>query len=116
VIRTDQLDAGDVLIGHSLPTTSSLLLDRKLKLDEGRFLDFCTLINVLTLHDRLITLPAMVSEDLKDSPLYSYLSKKGILKEVEFSYRDLSEENRYEWADLLGDTVSESEVERASWQ
>jgi hypothetical protein len=112
MIQATELRAGDVLVGHSLPIISSLILDKKVKLDEGRFLDLCTLINALTLHDRLITLPVTVSEDLRSSPLYSYLSTNGILQEVDFSYRDLKEENRCEWADLLGNIVSEAEVER----
>jgi hypothetical protein len=107
-----QLRDGDILVGHSLPVTSSLLLERKVKLDEGRFLDFCMLVNALTFHDRLIVLPATVSQEILDSPLYSYLLEKGILWELDFSYRNLLEEHRFEMADLLGDMLSDSEVER----
>lgn len=39
MIQATELRAGDVLVGHSLPITSSLILDKKVKLDEGRFLD-----------------------------------------------------------------------------
>ena len=53
-----------------------------------------------------------MSEDLRSSPLCSYLSTNGILQEVDFSYRDLKEENRREWTYLLRDIVSEAEVER----
>jgi hypothetical protein len=45
--KSDVKEGGDILVGHGLILTPSLLLDKKLSLDEGRLLDFCTLVNAL---------------------------------------------------------------------
>ena len=72
---------GDILIGYRLLITSALLLDKKIRLDEGRLLDFCTLVNAITLYDRLVVLPALLPNEIRESALYSFLVKENILYE-----------------------------------
>jgi hypothetical protein len=65
-IKKDKIKPGDVMIGHHLLIAPALLLedDRKLPLDEGSFLDLCTMVNALTLHDRLITLRILAGNEI----------------------------------------------------
>ena len=41
-VELSEIQEGDILIGHGLLMTSALLLDKKVRLDEGYLLDFCT--------------------------------------------------------------------------
>lgn len=65
MIQPNEVREGDLLIGHNLLITPALLLEKQLRLDEGRLLDFCTLVNALVLHDRIMTLPAQIPMELK---------------------------------------------------
>lgn len=111
-ITPSEIKAGDILIGHGLLTTSSLLLDKRVRLDEGRLLDFCNLVNAVTLHDRLITLPAIIPTSLQRSELYNYLQKSGILYELRINYNDFSDDEKLEMADLFGSTFTEEEADK----
>lgn len=104
---------GDILVGHNLLITPALLLDKKLRIDEGRLLDFCTMVNTLALHERVITLPAEIPEILKNSSLYQYLIKRNILHELDFDYSTLGEDEKLEMQDLLGSLISEKEASDA---
>jgi hypothetical protein len=75
-MQPSDIAEGDILIGHGLLTTSALLLDKRMRLDEGRLLDFCNLVNAVTLHERLITLPAAIPRSIRDSAIYQYLNDK----------------------------------------
>jgi hypothetical protein len=85
-ITKDKIDPGDVMVGHHLLIAPALLLEKKLTLNEGSFLDFCTMVNALTLHNRLITLRSTLPPSLEDSKLYRYLIKKNILYEFDVDY------------------------------
>ena len=87
-------------------------LRRSQRLDEGRLLDFCTLITALPLHDRLITLPARIPSEIEDSRLYKYLKNERILYELDFDYSNFDEQEKFEIEDIMGDTFSEKE---ANW-
>ena len=78
-IQPDQMHEGDILIGHGLVFSPAFLLEKKVSLDEGRLLDSSTLINALALHDRLITLPAGIPSNIRDTRLYRYLTDNEIL-------------------------------------
>ena len=98
---------GDILVGHGLLMTPSLLLDKKVPMDEGRLLDFCSLVNVLTLHDRIITLPADIPEDLGRSRLYNYLRDRGILCELNISFEQFTQGEKLEIEELFGSRITE---------
>ena len=78
---------------------------------EGRLLDFCTFINALILHDRILALPAIIPQDLSKSQLYQYLSNRGILYELDFNYSQFKDEEKNEIMDLFGETFT---IEKAN--
>ena len=82
-ISTTEIQAGDIPIDHGLLTTS-LLFDKKTKLDEWRLLDFINLVSVLTLRDGILTLPAIIPQSVRDSRFYKYLQEGAILYELDF--------------------------------
>lgn len=100
------MGGGDILIGHGLLIGPALLLQKTRPLDEGRLLDFTSLINALVLHDRLLVLPAQLPSELTESDLYEYLVQRGILNELDFPFGDLPPEFKFEAADLYGEEVS----------
>jgi hypothetical protein len=100
------------LIGYRLLITSALLLDKKIRLDEGRLLDFCTLINAITLYDRLVTLPAHLPDEIRESALYNFLVNEGILYEYSAA---LDWETKEELEDFFGAKVSEEEIMKSKW-
>ncbi len=75
-LQPSEIKDGDIFIGHNLLATPAYLLDKNLDIDVGRFFDFCTLINAIVLHERLITLKARLPGPLNNSKLYTYLEKK----------------------------------------
>jgi hypothetical protein len=117
VIQPSEVQGGDLLIGHNLLITPALLLEKKLTLDEGRLLDFCTLVNALVLHDRIVTLPAEIPNILKESRLYKYLINRKILYELNFDYSKWGDEKREdildEIVDLVGFGISKQEADDA---
>jgi hypothetical protein len=113
VIQPSEAREGDLLIGHNLLITPALLLEKKLTLDEGRLLDFCTLVNALVLHDRIVSIPAEIPDILKESRLYKYLTDRGILHELDFDYSKWGDEERQEMLELLRFQISEQEVDDA---
>jgi hypothetical protein len=113
VVHEGEVTEGDLLIGHNLLITPALLLEKQLRLDEARLLDFCTLVNALVLHDRIITLPAEIPEILEESRLYKYLIDRGILYELDFDYSKWSDDERQEILQLVGFGISEQEVDEA---
>ena len=104
-IKAEELRQGDVLVGQSILMSTALLLEKGINLDEGRLLDFCTLIKALALHDRLVTLPAYLPEYLKNTRLYKYLQNKNrpILFELDIDYKNLIERNKKDMEELLED-------------
>lgn len=111
LIQPNEVRGGDILIGHGLLITPALMLDKKLSLDEGRLLDFCTLVNALAIHDRLITLPAEIPQDLKESGLYTYLTKRGILHELDFDYSKFGENETKDMMALFGDVFNKRDAD-----
>lgn len=111
--QPSEVREGDLLIGHNLLITPALLLENKLELDEGRLLDFCTLVNALVLHDRIISLPAEIPDILKESRLYKYLTDRGILHELDFDYSKWGDEERQEMLELVRFEISEQEADDA---
>jgi hypothetical protein len=109
-IQPSEIHQGDILIGHALLMNAALLLDKKVRLDEGRLLDFCTLINALTLHDRLVTLPSIIPKSLKNSSFYKYLKSRKILYDLKFDFSYFSDEEKLEIEDLFGTRFSENDA------
>lgn len=114
--KTNQILRGDILIGHTLIAAPALMLEKKVKVDAGGLVDFCTLINALTLHDRLIVLPSRVPLYLQKSTLYRHLINKNIIYELDISYEDLKQdisENVDEIRDFIGNyDLSWKEIEK----
>jgi|SRR3954451_3784700 hypothetical protein len=94
--QKSDLKPGDALVGYNLLQNVVLLLEKDAVLDEGYFMDFCTLVNAITFHDRLVTLSSPISKYLQQSALYQYLIKKGILIEVSIDYSDFPNNYRSE--------------------
>jgi hypothetical protein len=109
-IKEDEVKDGDILVGHNLLITPAILLEKKKKLDEGNLLDFCTLMNALFIHDRVITLRAEIPPSLLSSSLYQYLADRHILYELDFEYEKFGQEEIYELADLFGEAFSKEEL------
>lgn len=109
-ISKNEVRAGDVMIGHNLLATPALLLEKKIRLDEGRLLDFCTLITGLVLHDRLITLKAEIPYHIKDTDLHRYLQKTNTLCELDFRFDQFGEQERQEINHLFNESFSEEEA------
>lgn len=116
VIRRSEVKGGDVLVPLRLITTSALLLDKKIRVDAGRFLDFCTLIPALAFHDRIITLPVeYLPDELLNTSLFSYLTdeKVKILNVLDWNVEaDFDREIRDEIQLLFGQEVSELDSHR----
>ncbi len=114
--KTNQILRGDILVGHTLIAAPALMLEKKVKVDAGGLVDFCTLINALTLHDRLIVLPSRVPRYLQKSKLYRHLIDKNIIYELDISYEDLKQdisENVDEIRNLVGNyDLSWKEIEK----
>jgi hypothetical protein len=113
-IKISEVKPGDdILIGHHLLIAPALMLDKKLTIDEGSFLDFCSMINMTTLHKRLIVLPGHLDESIIQSSLYQYLIEEGILYEVIFPYlENYDEDDKKEVSDLVGRVIHEYDVDQ----
>jgi hypothetical protein len=109
--RVEEVQKGDILIGNRLIITSALLLDQKIPLDEGRLLDFCTLINAISFYDRLITIPSRLPDEVIQSPLYNYLVDSKILYEFD---RYIETDTKEEIRDLFGIKISDEEIGKSS--
>jgi len=105
----DYVNAGDLLIGNNLLINCYLLLEKKQRLDEASFLDFCSLINALTFHDKIITFGAELKPEISNSSVYRYLKENKILEEVAMKY--VSYQDRLDIVDLFGGIVSEKYVD-----
>jgi hypothetical protein len=81
----------DIIVARNLLTPPALLLGKKIIPDAASLLDFCTLINALMLHDRLVTFNAKCPDEILDLSLYTYLKEKGILVELDTSSRHRNE-------------------------
>lgn len=100
----------DIIVGHHLLIAPALALDKKLNIDEGSFFDFCTLINMSSIHKRLIVLPGRLDETILQSTLYQYLIDDGILHKLEFPYIENSDEtDKKEAQELLGEEVTDDD-------
>jgi hypothetical protein len=86
---TQDVKEGSILVGHGLLLPSALFLEKKLPIDEGRLLDFGSLLNALVLHDQLVTLPATIPEHILKSNLYSYLEERDLLYTLNISFDEI---------------------------
>jgi hypothetical protein len=86
---TQDVKEGSILVGHGLLLPSALFLEKKLPIDEGRLLDFGSLLNALVLHDKLVTLPATVPDHILKSKLYSYLEERDLLYTLDISFNEI---------------------------
>jgi hypothetical protein len=86
-------------------------LERKVPLNEGNFFDFCTLVNAVPLHERLLTLRSQIPEELKESRLYEYLKRERILNELNVDYRNFDEVDKNEITRLFGGKFMERDLE-----
>lgn len=110
-LNKDQVKGGDILVPLRLLTNSALLLDKKIKLDEGRFLDFCTFVTAFALHDRIITLRVdHIPDELLNTSLFSYLTDEEIkiLHVLNLNVDDFAPEIRGELEVLFGQSISKS--------
>lgn len=94
-----EVKGGDILLPLRLITSSALLLDKRVRLDEGNFFDFCTLIKALTLHDRIITLPVeYIPDEILHTSLFTYLADEElkILNVLNWNLQDFTREAKEE--------------------
>jgi hypothetical protein len=108
-VQDTEVARGDVLVGQNLLITSALLLENnnrpakeQISLDAGNLQDFCTLVNAIVAQNRLLTLPAEMPSEVKNSRLYRYLESKGILRELRPSFDKFNVNEKEEIMDLSG--------------
>lgn len=83
MLTTKDLQPNDVFVTHDTVIQASLLVEGKVKLDEGYVIDLFSLIEAAVLHNRLVTLYAMIPPPFDDLSLRATLLEAKVIDNLD---------------------------------